>query len=368
MPSALFSSVQVGPLSLSNRIIVAPMCQYSADNGSAREWHRIHLGGLALSGAGLLMVEATGTEARGRITHKCLGLYSDGNEEALKGVVSAVRSLSDIKFGIQIGHAGRKASTQLPWEGRGPLEPDEAPWETLSPSGIPLTEKGPATRQMNEADMADVIAAHVQAAERALRLGFDLIELHSAHGYLLSSFLSPLSNQRTDGYGGSLENRMRFPLEVVKAVRNVWPSNRAMSMKFNGTDWADGGFSPDDAVAYARALTDAGLDLLVLSGGGVVLGGNIPIAPGYQLEAAGKIKSAGLDVVVGSVGMIFDPRFANEIISNGQVDAVALARAFLFNPRWAYHAAVTLGEDLPYPPQYERAGPQSWPPAAQILS
>jgi len=363
MTSALFSPISIGPLTLTNRIIVSPMCQYSSENGNADEWHRVHLGGLSLSGAGLLMVEATGTEARGRITHHCLGLYSDDNEEALRSVVKTVRSLSKIKLGIQIGHAGRKASTQRPWEGRGPLQPDEEPWETLSPSGIPFTEKGPATRQMTEADMADIVAAHVRTAQRALGLGFDLIELHSAHGYLLSSFLSPLSNQRTDHYGGSLENRMRFPLEVVKAVRAVWPSDRAMSIKFNGTDWAAGGFSPDDAVIYARALADAGLDLVILSGGGVVLGGEIPSTPGYQLEAAEKIKAAGLGVVVGTVGLIYEPRFAEEIIAGGRVDVVALARAFLYDPRWAYHAAVALGADLPYARQYERASPKAWSPA-----
>lgn len=365
MTSQLFTPLSVGPLTLANRIIVSPMCQYSAHDGIANEWHRIHLGGLARSGAGLLTVEATAVEPRGRITHHCLGLYSDVAEVALADVVASVRAVSDVPLAIQIGHAGRKASTQRPWEGRGPLGPHEAPWETLSPSGIPLGPDGPATRAMSESDLADVIAAHVDAAERACRIGFEMLELHGGHGYLLSSFLSPLGNRRTDRYGGSLENRMRFPLEVFRAVRAVWPADRAIGVKFNGTDWADGGFHPDEAVAFARALADEGADLVVVSGGGVVAGAAPPVAPGYQLEAARRIKAAGIAVRVAGVGMIYDPHFAESVIAEGAADAVALARAFLFNPRWACHAAAVLGADVAYPPQWERAAPALWPPAAQ---
>ncbi|HMB47887.1 MAG TPA: oxidoreductase, partial [Afifellaceae bacterium] len=270
MPAHLFQPLQVGPQTLPNRILVAPMCQYSAVDGVANEWHRIHLGTLSRAGAGLLTVEATATEARGRITHNCLGLYSDDCEKALADVLASVRAVSDITLSIQIGHAGRKASTQRPWEGRGPLEPDEDPWVTLSPSGIPLSEAGPQTREMTAQDMAEVRQAHVAAAERALRLGFDMIELHMAHGYLLSTFLSPLSNRRTDAYGGDLQARLRFPLETVEAVRSVWPRERAMSVKFNGTDWAEGGLMPEDAVTIAGALADAGVDMVVASGGGIV--------------------------------------------------------------------------------------------------
>lgn len=366
MSSALFTPLQIGPLSLNNRIIVAPMCQYSATDGSATEWHRVHLGTMAKSGAALVTVEATAPEARGRITPGCLGLYSDENEAALKSVLETVRAVSDTKLGIQIGHAGRKASSARPWQQREPLTADNGGWQTLSPSGIAFSDKGPDTRAMTETDMDDVINAHVQAAQRALRLGFDLVELHSAHGYLLSSFLSPLSNRREDHFGGSLENRMRFPLQAVAAMRAAWPSDRALAVKFNGDDWAEGGLSPDDAVVYACALSEAGVDLVTISGGGVVEKSAPPVAPGYQLPAAQAIKNAGVDVKVAAVGMLYDPRYANSIIEDDKADAVSLARAFLYDPNWAYHAAATLQEKLTYPVQYERGSPALWPPAIQL--
>lgn len=366
MPSSLFSPLQIGPLSIDNRIIVAPMCQYSATDGNASEWHRAHLCAMANSGAALVTVEATAPEARGRITQSCLGLYSDENEKALKGVLESVRAVSDVKLGIQIGHAGRKASNQRPWEGREPLREDQGSWQTLSPSGIAFSKKGPQTRAMTEADMNEVIQAHVQAAERALRLDFDLLELHAAHGYLLSSFLSPISNQRNDHFGGSLENRMRFPLQVLAAVRTVWPSDRALSIKVNGDDWAEGGFSPTEAVVFAQALSENGVDLVTVSGGGVAEHSSPPIAPGYQLPAAEAMKSAGIDIKIAGVGMLYDPEFTNAIIQDGKVDAVSMARAFLYNPKWAYHAAAKLNEELEYPPQYQRGSPALWPPAPQL--
>lgn len=363
MPVNLLQPLDIGPLTIPRRIIVAPMCQYSAQDGNANEWHRIHLGGLARSGAGLVTVEATAPEARGRITHNCLGLYSDDNERALAEVLQSARAVSDTPISIQIGHAGRKASTQRPWEGRGPLQPDENPWETLSPSGEPLGPDGPATRDMSTKDMAEVRDAHVSSAKRALNLGFNALELHMAHGYLLSSFLSPLSNHRTDGYGGELSSRLKYPLEIVEAVRAAWPSDRALSVKFNGTDWAEGGLVPQDAVTIAGALAEAGVDMVTVSGGGVILGPAPPVAPGYQLEAARQIKQAGINVTVAVVGMIYDPHFAEGIIAEGAADAVSLARAFLHDPRWGYHAAEALGDPLPYPPQYERGRPLAWPPA-----
>jgi 2,4-dienoyl-CoA reductase-like NADH-dependent reductase (Old Yellow Enzyme family) len=273
-----------------------------------------------------------------------------------------------VPLAIQIGHAGRKASTQRPWEGRGPLGPDEDPWETLSPMGEPLTEAGPATRAMTRADMDDVIAAHVEAARRAVRLGFSMIELHGGHGYLLSSFLSPLSNRREDTYGGSAENRMRFPLEVVRAVRDVVPADRALAMKYNGTDWAEGGLEPQDAPGIAIALADAGVDMVTLTGGGVVMAGTVPVGPGYQLEAAQLVKAAGTGMVVGAVGMIYDALFANDIVATGQADVVSIARAMLDDPRWPRHAAATLGHEMTYPPQYDRATPKTWRPARPAAS
>ncbi|PQO24127.1 oxidoreductase [Rhodobacteraceae bacterium WD3A24] len=367
MTSTLFTPRQIGPIEIANRIVVSPMCQYSAVDGCPNEWHRIHLGTMARSGAGLVTVEATAPERRGRITHNCLGLYSDDCERAFADILSSVRAVSDVPLAIQIGHAGRKASSRRPWEGGGPLQPDEAPWETLSPSGIPLTENGPATRAMTEADIAEVIDAHVDAARRAARLGFEMLELHGGHGYLLSSFLSPLSNRREDAWGGSLENRMRFPLEVLRAIRAVWPQERALAIKYNGTDWADGGFVPEEAVMFARAVAEAGADMVTLSGGGVVLSSRPPVAPGYQLEAARRVRAEELGVTVGAVGMIYAPEFAEQIVSDGSSDTVALARAFLFNPRWAYHAATMLGAEAAYPPPYERAHPDKWPPALELL-
>lgn len=216
------------------------------------------------------------------------------------------------------------------------------------------------------ASCSNVIGAHVKSAERAFQLGFDLVELHAGHGYLLSSFLSPLSNLRDDEFGGSLENRMRFPLQVASAVRQAWPADRAMSVKFNGNDWADGGFSTDDAIVFARALAEVGVDLVTVSGGGVVPHAAPPVAPGYQLPAAEAIKQAGVDIKVAGVGMLFDPHYANSIIESDKVDAVSLARAFLFNPKWAYHAAHVLQESMDYPPQYQRSSPDLWPPALKL--
>lgn len=336
------------------------MCQYSCEDGVANEWHRIHLGTLARSGAALVTVEATAVEPRGRITPNCLGLWSDDCEAALADVLRSVRAVSDARLSIQIGHAGRKASSARPWEGRGPVPPEEGGWETLSPSGVPLGPEGPATREMDRADMDAVRDAHVEAARRALRLGFDALELHMAHGYLMSGFLSPLSNLRTDDYGGSPEARLRFPLEVAEAVRAVWPRDRALTAKINGTDWADGGLTPEDAPAIAGALAEAGVDMITASGGGVVAAKPPKAYPGYQLEAARRIRQAGIGAKVAAVGMIHEPAFAEKVVGDGDADAVSIARGFLHDPRWAYHAAEALGVDLPYPPQYERASPALW--------
>lgn len=356
----LFAPLSIRGLTLHDRIVVSPMCQYSAIDGSATDWHGVHLGTLAMSGAGLLVLEATGVEARGRITHHCLGLYSDANEAALARVLTTVRALSDMPLGIQLCHAGRKASTQRPWEGRKALTPAEGAWETIAPSAIPM-EEAPAPREMTEDDMGEVLAAFVKTAERALRLGFDWLELHGAHGYLLSSFISPLSNRRSDKYGGDIEGRMRFPLAVVRAVREIWPDDRPLSIKINGTDWAEGGSTLEDVTTFARALKEAGVDVAVVSGGAVVANMQIPAGPGYQVPFAAHVKKE-TGIITGAVGLITDPHFAQSLIADGKADLVYLARGFLFDPRWAYHAAVALGVDLPYPPQYERASPPKWAP------
>jgi 2,4-dienoyl-CoA reductase-like NADH-dependent reductase (Old Yellow Enzyme family) len=358
--SKLFEPLAVGPMTLTNRITVAPMCQYSAVEGSMTDWHVQHLGNLSLSGASMLVIEATGVTPEGRITHGCTGLYSGANEAAMKRVVDFVRTISPIPIGIQLGHAGRKASAERPWEGRGPLKGVDA-WETVAPSPIPLAEGWPTPRGLDRAGMNAVRDAFVASAKRSLRLGLEFIELHSTHGYLLSEFLSPLANRREDEYGGSLENRMRFPLGVAAAVRAVWPRDRALGAKISGTDFAEGGWTSDEAVVYARELKRSGLDYVTVSGGGVVLDAKVPAAPGYQVPYAERVRRES-GITTGAVGLISDSQQAEEIVASGKADFVSLARAMLFDPRWPWHAAVALGGDVIYPPPYERASPKFWPP------
>jgi 2,4-dienoyl-CoA reductase-like NADH-dependent reductase (Old Yellow Enzyme family) len=361
----LFSPLELGPVTLANRIAVAPMCQYSADDGSASDWHLQHLMTLGMSGAGLVTVEATGVERAGRITPTCLGLYSDENEKALARVLAAARRVSpkDTRFAIQIAHAGRKASTHEPWKGGKPLTAAEGAWETVAPSAIPFTEGGPPPVALDAAGMARVTKAFCQAAERAVRLGFEAIELHNAHGYLLHSFVSPLTNKRTDEYGGSLENRLRFPLAVARAVREVVPRNVALGARITGTDWADGGLGVDEAVAHAAALKAAGFDFVCVSGGGGVAQMKIALGPGYQVPFAAKVK-AETGIVTRAVGLIVEPAQAEHIVASGQADFIAMARAFLDNPRWVWHAAERLGATVTVPPQYARVGRAQWPGAA----
>ena len=358
--SKLFEPLAIGPMTLANRVTVAPMCQYSAVDGSMNDWHLQHLGSLALSGASMLVIEATGVTPEGRITHGCTGLYSDANEAAMKRVVDFIRTVSPIRLGIQLAHAGRKASAQRPWEGRGPLMGDDE-WLTVAPSAVPLAAGWHTPRALDRAGMSSVRDAFVSAAKRSLRLGLDFVELHSTHGYLLSEFLSPLSNRREDDYGGSVENRMRFPLEVVRAVREAWPRDRALGAKISGTDFAEGGWTGDDAVVYARELKRAGCDYVTVSGGGVVLDAKVPAGPGYQVPYAERVRRES-GITTGAVGLISDARQAEEIVASGRADFVSLARAMLFDPRWPWHAAAALGADVKYPPQYERAHPKAWAP------
>ena len=365
MTSQLFTPVRIGKHTLSNRITVAPMCQYSAINGSMTDWHLMHLGSLAISGAAMLVIEMTGVTPTAHITPYCVGLYSDANEAAMKRVVDYVRSISPILLGVQLAHAGRKGSAHRPWQGHGFLKPEEGAWQTQAPSAVPLAAGWPAPQAMSAADMQQLTQAFVQAAQRAARIGLDFIEIHSTHGYLLSEFLSPLANRRTDEYGGSLENRMRFPLEVFRAVRAAFPAERSVGAKISGTDFVDGGFSPDDAVAYARKLKAEGCAYVTVSGGGVVLDAKIPVGPGYQVPFAERVKKE-TGITTGAVGMITDPRQAEAIIANGQADFISLARAMLFNPRWPQHAAVTLGVEATYAPQYERAAPKAWRPGRTL--
>jgi 2,4-dienoyl-CoA reductase-like NADH-dependent reductase (Old Yellow Enzyme family) len=340
-----------------NRIVVSPMCQYSADDGCMSDWHFVHLGHLAYSGAGLLMVEATHVTREGRITHGCTGLYNEHNEAAMARVIAHCRRVSKNPIGIQIGHAGRKASSQVPWEGRDYLRPDQSPWPTVAPSALPFGEGWHVPHELTATEIRSLVDAFVISAARAKRIGFDALELHSAHGYLLHQFLSPLSNCRGDAYG---KERMKFPLEVARAVREAWPKERALGARISGNDWVEGGLGPEDAVAYARGLERAGFDYVCVSSGGLLSHARLNLAPGYQVPFADKVKQ-GSKLKVRAVGMIADPVQAEAIIAEGKADMVAMARAFLDDPRWVWHAAERYGLKLDYPPQYARARPDAWP-------
>jgi len=362
--STLFSSFKLGAVELANRIVVSPMCQYSADDGCASDWHLGHLGMLVNSGAGLVIVEATHVERHGRITHGCLGLYSDHNEAALARVIAHCRRTGTARLGIQLAHAGRKASSQRPWEGGGALKVGGDPWETIAPSPIAFGAGWHVPRVATLEDMARVREAFVNAARRAVRIGFDAIELHYAHGYLAHSFLSPVSNHRTDDYGGSLTNRMRFGREIAQAVRAAVPTSVALGARITGSDWRDDGLTADDAVAYAKALRADGLDYIDVSSGGVTADTRNPTTPGYNVPIAERIKrEAGIATRV--VGLIVKPAQAESVVAEGKADMVAMARAILDDPRWGWHAARELGADIPRVPQYQRVGPKLWAPAAQ---
>jgi NADPH2 dehydrogenase len=350
-------------LTLANRLVVSPMCQYSADDGCANDWHLIHLGMLANSGAALVIVEATHVERHGRITHGCLGLYSDDNEAALGRVLAQVRRAGSAKFGIQLAHSGRKGSAQRPWEGGASLKPEDDAWQTIAASPVPFGDGWAIPREATEADMNRVRDAFVNATRRALRIGFESIELHLAHGYLLHSFLSPVSNKRTDQYGGTLENRMRFPLSVVKAVRAVVPKGVPLGARMTGSDWRPDGLTPDDAVSIAKVLKTEGLDFVCVSSGGISGDTRNPTTPGYNVPLAARVKKE-TGILTRTVGLIVTPEQAEAVVAEGQADQVSLARAMLDDPHWGWHAAKALGAEVSRPLQYARTGPKLWAPAA----
>jgi 2,4-dienoyl-CoA reductase-like NADH-dependent reductase (Old Yellow Enzyme family) len=363
MTSALFSPIRLAGLDVPNRIVVSPMCQYSADDGVGNDWHMTHLGMLANSGAGMLVIEATHVERRGRITHGCLGLYSDACEAALERIVYHCHHIGSAKLAIQLAHAGRKASSQRPWEGAKALTAQEDAWATVAPSALPFGPGWHTPAAMTEDDMARVTTAFVDAAKRAVRVGFDAVELHLAHGYLLHSFVSPLSNKRNDAYGGSLDGRMRFPLDVAKAVRAAVPREMPLGARITGSDWLDGGLTAADAVTLAKALKAAGLDYIDISSGNVSVDSRAPSDPGYNVPLAEPVRrEAGIATRV--VGMIANAKQAEDIVASGKADMVAMARAFLDDPHWGWHAAQTLGADVARPSQYARSAPKLWPGAA----
>lgn len=357
----LFTPFRFGRLELPNRIVIAPMCQYSAENGCMTDWHVIHLGQLALSGAALLTIEATAVSPEGRITYADVGLYSDECEAAVERVLESVRRWSTMPIAIQLGHAGRKASTEIPWKGGGQIPPDHANgWKTVAPSEIPFEHGQDSPMALDREELARVRNAFADAAKRAARLGIDAVQIHAAHGYLLHQFLSPLSNQRRDAYGGSLDNRMRFPLEVFDAVRAAFPPDRAVTVRVSGTDWVEGGWSIEETAAFAKVLEAHGCSAIHVSSGGLTPAQRIPIGPSYQVPLARKIKAA-VSMPVVAVGLITDYVQAEAILSTGDADFIALARAILYNPRWPWHAAAHFGATVSAPSQYLRSQPREFP-------
>jgi NADPH2 dehydrogenase len=357
----LFAPLTLRGLTLPNRVAVAPMCQYSAVDGLVQDWHLQHYGAMAASGPGLIVIEATGVTPEGRISPRCLGLWNDATEAAFTRLIASLKSFGNSRIGVQLGHSGRKGSGLPPFLGNGPAV--DGGWPTLSASGIPFDANWPAPRAADADDLEQVKTAFVEAAKRALRAGFDTIELHSAHGYLLHQFLSPLSNHRTDIYGGSLDNRMRFPLEVIEAVRAVWPADKPLGIRISATDWVEGGFTVEEAVIYAKAFRAAGIDYACVSSGGLVPYARIPIGPGYQIHLAERIRrEAGIPTR--AVGLIATPQQAEAALAEGKADLIAIGRGFMDNPRWVWHAAAALGAEIAYPPQYMAALGKYWPGAA----
>jgi 2,4-dienoyl-CoA reductase-like NADH-dependent reductase (Old Yellow Enzyme family) len=356
MSATLFTPFKLRELELANRIVIAPMCQYSAIDGNATDWHIMHLGSLSHSGAGMLIVEMTGVSSEGRITPACTGLWCDDNEASFARVLNAIRHYSSMPVGIQLAHAGRKASCAVPWAGGRQLKSAEGGWSTLAPSSVPFNPNDMPPHALDDAELERIRLAFVESVRRADRLGFDLIELHAAHGYLLHEFLSPLSNQRSDAYGGNLDNRMRFPLEVFEAMRGAWPADKPMGVRVSATDWVEGGWDCDQTVEFARRLKAIGCDYVHASSGGLSPLQRIPATPGYQVPFAQRIRSeAGLPTI--AVGLITEPLQAETIIGQGDADLVALARGMLFDPRWPWHAAAQLGAQVKVPRQYLRSAP-----------
>jgi len=338
--------------------MVAPMCQYSAVNGEANDWHQMHIGNLALSGAAMFCIEATAVEATGRITPGCLGLWNDACEAALWPVLASVRKHSRTAVAMQLAHAGRKASSHTPWDGGQLIPLADGGWQTEAPSAVPHKDGEAPPLAFDAAGLARVRHAFAEAAKRAARLGLDALEVHCAHGYLLHQFLSPISNRRTDEYGGSLQNRMRFPLEVFAAVRAAFPADKPVGLRVSATDWVEGGWDLPQTIAFARELKALAVDWIDVSSGSVSPLQKIALGPGYQVPFAQAVKQA-TGVTTMAVGLITEPKQAEEIIATGKADMVALARGMLYDPRWGWHAAAELGGQVDVPPQYWRSQPST---------
>jgi len=351
--SQLFTPLEIGAVTFRNRVFVSPMCQYSSRDGLPTDWHLVHLGSRAVGGAGMVTVEASAVTAEGRITPDDSGIWSDAHAEAFKPITRFIREQGAVP-GMQLAHAGRKASTDAPWRGGGPMGSEARGWTPVAPSAIPFDSGHAVPRELGERDLDDAVEAFVAAARRALAAGFQVIELHMAHGYLMHEFLSPLSNQRTDQYGGSLENRMRLPLRITGAVRQVWPADLPLMVRISATDWVEGGWDIEQSVHLSRRLKDIGVDLIDCSSGGLVPAAHIPAGPGFQTPFAERIRHE-VGIATAAVGLITEPIQAEHILRTGQADAVFLAREMLRDPYWPLRAARKLNSDIPWPVQYQRA-------------
>lgn len=350
----LYQPLTLRRVTMRNRIGVSPMCEYSSEDGYANDWHLVHLGSRAVGGAGLVLTEATAVTADGRISPFDLGIYRDAHVEMLSRITRFITAQGAVP-GVQLAHAGRKASSDAPWRGGTPLAPEQAGWAPIwAPSALPFGDRSPTPQALDAAGIRNIVASFRDAAARALEAGFQVIELHGAHGYLLHEFLSPLSNHREDEYGGSFENRVRLFVEVTEAVRTVWPESLPLLARFSGTDWVPGGWDLEDSIALARRLAPLGVDLVDCSSGGLVPGARIPVGPGYQVAIAERIRrEAG--IATAAVGLITDASQADAIIRGGQADMVFLARQLLRDPYWPLHAAKSLGARVTWPAQYQRA-------------
>ncbi len=351
--SKLFSPFKLGSIEFKNRIFVSPMCQYSSRDGLPADWHLVHLGSRAVGGAALVMVEATAISPEGRISPFDSGIWTDEHAQRFERITRFIKQQNSIPA-IQLAHAGRKASTDVPWQGGRPLNEDADGWQTIAPSAIPFDDSDPVPREMSAGDIDAVVDQFVSATRRSLAAGFQVAEVHMAHGYLLHEFLSPLSNRRTDRYGGSLGNRMRLPLEVAQAVRNVWPRELPLFVRISSTDWVEGGWDLEQSIELCKQLKKVGIDLIDCSSGALVPYAKIPAGPGFQTPFAAAIRQAA-GIATGTVGLITSPQQAEQIVATGQADVVLLAREMLRDPYWPLHAAKALKTEVAWPVQYERA-------------
>jgi len=362
--SKLFSPIHLRELELSDRIVVSPMCQYASDGGVMNDWHLMHLGQLSMGAGNLLLTEATHVSAIGRITSRCAGLWNDEQEAAMKRIVDFCRQYGTARIGTQLAHAGRKASCNTPLKGSVPLTSEDGAWQTIGPSPTGFSPGWHVPTELDRSGLESVKQEFVDAALRSERIGMDVIELHGGHGYLLNQFFSPLSNLRSDEYGGSVENRIRFPIEVFEAIRQIWPNDKPLGLRVSAIDWVEGGSTIEDTIAFARALEEVNCDFIDITTGGVDHRQKILAGPGYQVDFASAVRKQ-VKMPVMAVGMITEARQAEEIIEDGHADFVMLARGVMHNPRWAWHAAMELGAETEYPDQYIRCSPKLWNHAAR---